>query len=221
MFNGFIFVRWDFHGFLETICYSHFPMKALMKCVCFLVVSMLVFLVKYPRFNIHTALKTSYCNVEEVLQGVQYKLFSVGAFSLLALLISSEREQPMELGFFNLLLGLIIDSSMEIPGKDGPNLWFMFGVTVLCVLLIFSRKYVDNLQTSRRDIVVANVMSRRVQEKVVKVLELLLAASRMVFVFVCPFSKDQFEEDEVLIKCFCFHYHGSLAWLLYRQGAYL
>ena len=65
----------------------------------------------------------------------------------------------MELGFSSLLLGLTIEASMEIPGSDGPNLWYMFGAALHCIFLIFWKHYMDNLESAGRNSFLANMSS--------------------------------------------------------------
>ena len=184
LFVAFIFVGRSIPSFFEMVCphNSHFSVKALIHCVFFVIISVLSFLIKYPRFNIHSALTASCIHEaerEEISNRNQFNLFSVGAFSFLALLLSSEREKPTELGFSGLLLGLTIDTSMEIPGRNGPDLWYMFGTALYCILLIFLRHYTSERQRG----IFRNF------------LKLFSAAFGIVFLSLCPFSKDQFGDD--------------------------
>ena len=174
LFVAFIISGRSINSPLETVCQWHFCIEAGIQCISFAIVSVLAFLIKYPRFNIHSALTTSCIHGEEIKEishGNQFNLFSVGAFSLLAFLISIETQKPTELGFSSLLLGLTIDASMEIPGSDGPNLWYMFGAALYCIFLIFSRRYVTTLKSMSKSIFMESAMSESLRAMVLKLFE--------------------------------------------------
>lgn len=147
LFVTLMFVGGSIKKFLQRRLDSKFYAIAGVNSFFLLIICALIFLVKYPRFSTHSALTKS-CMEEETKktsQGRQYNLFSVGSFCLLALVLSLNRQQSLELGIFTVLLGLTLDTSMEIPGQNGPNLWYMFGAALYCIFLMFIRLYIDSL----------------------------------------------------------------------------
>ncbi|XP_062096357.1 uncharacterized protein LOC133802112 isoform X2 [Humulus lupulus] len=128
-------------------CHGQYLVQTMVKSFFFMIVSVEIFMTKYPRFRIHSKYIGS-CGVEKgerVFQGNQFDVFTTGSFSLFALTISSEREQPVKLGMFSFLLELTMDTSIEILGNDGPNFLYILGALVYCVLLILVKSYLDSL----------------------------------------------------------------------------
>ncbi|PON57119.1 histone H3/CENP-A [Trema orientale] len=137
----------NWNNALENVCRKHRFVKALIEYGLLVCASTVNFLIKYPRFNVHSAY-TKCCFEEQgnrVSRRTQFNLYTIGSFSFLALVISSKRQKAMELGVFDFLLGLTMDASMEIPGKDGPNLWYMRGAFMYCALLVAMRSYQESL----------------------------------------------------------------------------
>ena len=139
LFVAFIFLRQNIISFLKSIYGRYYSTKAVVQCISLVMVSVVAFLIKYPRFNIHATLRISCIHeeeIKEILTGKQSHLFSFGAFSLLALLISPPHES-IALKVSGWLLGLTIETSMEIPSGDVLNLRYMFGTAAYCIFLIF------------------------------------------------------------------------------------
>ena len=153
LFVANIFLRKNIISFLENICGRYFT-KAMIECISFAMVSGLAFLIKYPRFNIHSPELTKSCilkdkEINQLYYIIQCRLYVFGAFSLLTLLISAQTQETAVRKVSSWLLGLTIEASMEIPGSDGPNLHYMFGTALFCIFLIFLKHYMDSQQESR------------------------------------------------------------------------
>lgn len=177
--------------------------KAMVHCLFLGMVWLLAFLIKYPRFNVHSKYRKS-CLVEQgnkdISFGSEFNLYAVGAFALLALLLSWKRHKRMELGFFGILIGLIMDASMEIPvDNDTPNLWYLFGAFLFCIGLIFIRRYINHAKEEGR----AGGGHRRLSNVLRNSLEFFSAIVGVVCLFLSPFCKLQFEDAEN-VKAVCF-----------------
>ena len=73
------------------------------------------------------------CWTNEENNGSQFDLYSAAAFSLYALGISLEKDQSMELGFFDFLLQLTMDDSLETSAL------YQLSAAMYFVVLIFAR----------------------------------------------------------------------------------
>ena len=134
-FVAFTFLRKNIISFLKNV-YGKLSTKAMVECISFATVSGVAFLIKYPRFNIHSPELTTSCihedqEINQIYHRIRFRLFFYGAFSLLSLLVSFPRQETVALKVSSCLLGFTIETSMEIPGRDGPNLRYMFA-TALC-----------------------------------------------------------------------------------------
>ncbi|KAM6567928.1 hypothetical protein CsatA_027056 [Cannabis sativa] len=155
------------------------------------IVLVLVFSSKHSRFAAHREYIKSCSCVEEELgettilhgSGSQlYNLYSVGAFALLAMVLSSHSHKKIELGLFTVLLSLIIDTCMEITS----NLWCLFGALLCCFGLFF----LGNHESIRGRLVRYTF--------VIMSFEVALASVGAIFLFLSPFSEHQFKDADNL-----------------------
>lgn len=117
-------------------------MKAILNCFLVMLISMVVFMDKYPQFQIYE----SKCGGSEHREGKkllpygsQFNLYSAASFSLLALTISLEEgPQSVDLGIFHFLLELTMDASIEMIENKLSNLWYILGVVIYCMVFIFA-----------------------------------------------------------------------------------
>ena len=131
-----------FIGYMANQCHDKRLVKAMVCSLLLMIFSVFIFLTKYPRFQIHSKHRESCANQrkgKELPHGSQFDLYSAAAFSLVALTISSENEQSVELGIFHFLLELTMDASIETLENKALNLWYTGGAAVYCVMLIFAR----------------------------------------------------------------------------------
>ncbi|KAM6563462.1 hypothetical protein CsatB_023460 [Cannabis sativa] len=208
-----VFVAPSWSELLQKVWNLNFSLKCLIDSFFLGVVWLLAFLIKYPRFDVHSKYRKS-CVEEQgkkMLHGSQYTLFSIGGFALLALLLSSDSHKTIELGLFSVLIGLIMDTSMEIPAyDDGPNLRYMFGAVLYCIGLIFLRRYIESLLGSRDsdDYIISPVNLKghkrgKLRNIFRNLLELFSAIVGLICLFLSPFFEQQFEDAENL-KGVCF-----------------
>uniref|UniRef100_A0A803PJ12 Uncharacterized protein n=1 Tax=Cannabis sativa TaxID=3483 RepID=A0A803PJ12_CANSA len=210
-----VFVAPIWSDFMQKVWKLNFSVISIIEIVFLGVVWILAFLIKYPHFDVHSKYRKS-CVEEQgrkISHGSQYSLYSIGAFALLALLLSSESHRTIELGLFSVLIGLIMDTSMEIPAyDDGPNLWYMYGAVLYCIVLIFLRRYMESLMGNKSDysdeyIISPTILKGQKMERFKNVLfislEFVSAIVGIVCLFLSPFFELQFTEAGNL-KSICF-----------------
>ncbi|PON81552.1 hypothetical protein TorRG33x02_226750 [Trema orientale] len=208
-----VFVAPSWSNLLQKVWNLNFSVKSMIDTLFLGIVWLLAFLIKYPRFDVHSKYRKSCVGDQgkEISHGSQYCLYSIGAFALLALLLSSDSHKTIELGLFSVLIGLIMDTSMEIPAyDDGPNLWYMLGAVLYCVGLIFLRRYLESLMGygDNDDYTVLTVTFKghkrgRLRNIFRNTLELISAIVGLICLFLSPFFEQQFEDAENL-KGVCF-----------------
>ena len=133
---------------LAIKCHESYLVKAAVKIFLFMVVSVVIFMTKYPRFKIQSKYRES-CrepNGKKVIsQRNQFDVYSTGSFSLFALIMSCGKERPVKLGIFSFLLELTMDTSIEILGNHKPNFLYVLFASLYCASLILVKSYLDSL----------------------------------------------------------------------------
>ncbi|PON32095.1 hypothetical protein PanWU01x14_364230 [Parasponia andersonii] len=201
-----VFVARSWSNLLQKVWNLNFSVKSMIDTLFLGIVWLLAFLIKYPRFDVHSKYRKSCVGDQgkEISLGSQYCLYSIGAFALLALLLSSDSDKTMELGLFSVLIGLTMDTSMEIPAyDDGPNLWYMLGAVLYCVGLIFLRRYLESLMGTVLPVIFKDHKRGMLRNIFWNTLELISAIVGLICLFLSPFFEQQFKDAENL-KGVCF-----------------
>ena len=207
-----VFASPSWNDILQKVRDLKFSVKATVDSLFLGIVWLLAFLIKYPRFDVHSRYIKSCTSDDQgkkVSYGSEYTLYSFGAFALLSLLLSLERQKSMELGFFGILIGLIMDTSMEIPRSDDePNLWYIFGSILYCIGLIFFKRFMQSLRDNGKDYLVLTHRLKQhkgesFRDMFRNSLVYFSATVGLVCLFLSPFSEQQFEGSPNL-KGICF-----------------